>query len=607
MSNSGITLSSSMRTNLLNLQKTQALFDVTQEKLSTGKKVNSAVDNPSSFFTAQSLTTRAGALESLLDGMGQAVQTIKAADTSITSMKTLVEQATSLANSARDTANTAATKTGTVDLGPLGSPTEIAGVTAGHTFSIRTGAGDTITGTKNVSLTQTAKDLGFSAATANLAIKVGENNFVNVAIKSSDTVEQVAKNINDNAKLKGLVTASVVDGKFQIKSTDAKNAVSVQALLANGDATAHLTTALGLDTGKTVTVAAAGAATITGDSKTSTLNASGFVTGGNTLAQLGVSPTPAKLRITIGENVSELEFTAGTTVATLNTAIQNLNGIATSAHDDATGTTTITGDNGKAIKVEDVTGNLASTLGIKTSDYVKPATGGIQKLVDDINALSTDISAEVDKNGYLKISSLSGDNLVITDTANATGVKSTTAKSLGIDGLADNGTNVRKSYSEQFDAVLNQIDQIVQNADTSYKGVNLLNGDDLTVNFNENRTSSLLIKGSTLDTAGLGLNEARNEWKSSADIDRALADIDTASSRLETKASEFGQNLSIIQTREDFTENMINTLTTGADSLTLADMNEEAANLLALQVRQQLGTNALSLASQSQQGVLRLF
>ncbi|OPZ77990.1 MAG: flagellin [Alphaproteobacteria bacterium ADurb.Bin438] len=599
MSNSGITLTSSMRTNLLNLQKTQALFDVTQNKLSTGKKVNSAVDNPSSFFTAQSLSTRAGALEGLLDGMGQAVQTIKAADTSITSMKKLVEQATSLANSARDTSNTAATKTGTVDLGPLGAPTEVAGVNANDTFSIRLGAGDTITGTKNVSLTQTMEQISTAIPSTNtLAIKVGDNNFVKIVVLSADTVEALTKKINDNTKLKGLVTASVVDGKFQIKSTDAKNAITVQSLTGAGTANNTITTALGLDTGFSVKVVTAGTAVITGD-------AVAGLTSASTLSSLGISPTPAKIRVTVGENVTELELSAGATVANLDTALEAIDGIGSASI--ASTVFSVTGDAGKAIKIEDVTGNLASTLGIKTSDYVKPTTGGIQKLVDDINALSTDIKAEVDKNGYLKISSTTGDNIVITDTANATGVNGKAAASLGISGLADNGTNVRKSYSEQFDAVLNQIDQIVQNADTSYKGVNLLNGDDLTVNFNENRTSSLLIQGSTLDTAGLGLNEARNEWKSSADIDRALADIDTATSRLETKASELGQNLSIIQTREDFTENMINTLTTGADSLTLADMNEEAVNLLALQVRQQLGTNALSLASQSQQGVLRLF
>ena len=72
-----ISLTASMRSNLLSLQQTQSLMDTTQERLSTGKKVNSAIDNPSSYYTAQSLTNRASDLSSLLDSMGQAVQTFR--------------------------------------------------------------------------------------------------------------------------------------------------------------------------------------------------------------------------------------------------------------------------------------------------------------------------------------------------------------------------------------------------------------------------------------------------------------------------------------------------------------------------------------------------
>ena len=76
---------------------------------------------------------------------------------------------------------------------------------------------------------------------------------------------------------------------------------------------------------------------------------------------------------------------------------------------------------------------------------------------------------------------------------------------------------------------------------------------------------------------------------------------------LRSHASNFGSNLSIVQNRPDFTKAMINTLQTGADNLVLADTNEEAANMLALQTRQQLSSTALSLASQADQAVLRLF
>ena len=100
---SNISLTASMRSNLLSLQNTQSLMDITQERLSTGKKVNSAIDNPSSYYTAQSLTNRASDLSSLLDSMGQAIQTIKAADEGIEAITTFAQQAKAVAQSAADT------------------------------------------------------------------------------------------------------------------------------------------------------------------------------------------------------------------------------------------------------------------------------------------------------------------------------------------------------------------------------------------------------------------------------------------------------------------------------------------------------------------------
>ena len=100
-----ISLTASMRSNLLSLQNTQDLMDMTQERLSTGKKVNSAIDNPSSYYTAQSLTNRASDLSSLLDSMGQAIQTIQAADEGIEAITDFADQAKAVANSARDSSD----------------------------------------------------------------------------------------------------------------------------------------------------------------------------------------------------------------------------------------------------------------------------------------------------------------------------------------------------------------------------------------------------------------------------------------------------------------------------------------------------------------------
>ncbi len=97
-----ISLTASMRSNLLSLQKTNSLMDLTQERLSTGKKVNSAIDNPSSFYTARSLNNRANDLDALLDSMGQGIQTIKAATTAIETATSFLEQAKAVATQVLD-------------------------------------------------------------------------------------------------------------------------------------------------------------------------------------------------------------------------------------------------------------------------------------------------------------------------------------------------------------------------------------------------------------------------------------------------------------------------------------------------------------------------
>ena len=139
--------------------------------------------------------------------------------------------------------------------------------------------------------------------------------------------------------------------------------------------------------------------------------------------------------------------------------------------------------------------------------------------------------------------------------------------------------------------------------DASYNGINLLYGDNLKVVFNENGTSSLTITGVTYDATGLGLAPRHGTgFQADANVDTEISKLDTALSTLRTQASKFGSNLTTVQTRQDFTKNLVNTLQTGADNLVLADTNEEGANLLALQTRQQLSTTALSLVRAGRPG-----
>ena len=143
--------------------------------------------------------------------------------------------------------------------------------------------------------------------------------------------------------------------------------------------------------------------------------------------------------------------------------------------------------------------------------------------------------------------------------------------------------------------------------DAGYKGVNLLQENNLKVIFNEDRSSMIEIQGVDASSKGLGISQAQNNWQKDASIETSITHIEDAISKLRTMASDFGNNYSVVQSREEFTDNLINVLTEGADKLTLADMNEESANMLALQTRQQLAINSLSLASQAAQSVLKLF
>ena len=166
-------------------------------------------------------------------------------------------------------------------------------------------------------------------------------------------------------------------------------------------------------------------------------------------------------------------------------------------------------------------------------------------------------------------------------------------------------TTVRSSLATQFGAIKTQIDKLA--GDARFNGVNLLSGNNLTVTLNETGTSTVTITAVTYNASGLSINDANNNWGASADIALASTDLTAALTKLRSQAQSFGSNLSTVQIRQDFTKAMINTLQTGCDSLTLADSNQEGANLLALQTRQQLSTTALSLASQASQAVLRLF
>ena len=180
------------------------------------------------------------------------------------------------------------------------------------------------------------------------------------------------------------------------------------------------------------------------------------------------------------------------------------------------------------------------------------------------------------------------------------------AQSLASQAQQTSDTTVRASLATQFDSIRTQIDKLA--GDSGFNGINLLNGDNLTVTMNETATSTVTVTGVT-DTSngGLSINGSTNNWAAASDITAASTTLTAALTTLRSQAQTLSSSLSTVQIRQDFTKATINTLHAGSDALTLADSNQEGANLLALQTRQQLSTTALSLASQADQNVLRLF
>jgi flagellin len=185
------------------------------------------------------------------------------------------------------------------------------------------------------------------------------------------------------------------------------------------------------------------------------------------------------------------------------------------------------------------------------------------------------------------------------------------AQSLVSQAQQSTDTAVQATLSSQYTALLTQIGQLA--GDSGFNGINLLAGDDLTVTLNETASSTTTVNGidytdATASGSGqLAIANAANNWADSAAIDAASADLTTALTTLRSESQTLGSSLSVVQIRQDFTKATISTLQNGSDALTLADSNQEGANLLALQTRQQLSTTALSLASQADQNVLRLF
>ncbi len=345
-----------------------------------------------------------------------------------------------------------------------------------------------------------------------------------------------------------------------------------------------------------------------------------------------------RMTLTFGTGLGEIQ-----SLAELNAALANLSGGAASV--DSRGEINITSDKAQdSIVIGGTTDALASfglvagetnnllttTTGIEQGDQLNIQVGtntlltitfgsGVgqvdtyEELEDALNNLAGGTASIDSATGAITVKATNGaDTITITSNDITSTADDAVTEAFGLTNsttpvdpvVVDN--SIRTELETQFNTLIDQINDIAE--DASYNGINLLNGNDLNVLFNEDGSSKLEIKGVTFDAAGLGLNAiTAGYFQTDANVESTLDALQAATDLLRGQSSTFGSNLTVVESRQDFTKNMINTLETGAANLTLADSNEEAANLLALQTRQQLSTTALSLASEADQNVLRLF
>jgi flagellin len=494
---SNITLSAGVRSNLLNLQSTAALKDLTQGRLSTGKKVNSALDNPSNFFTAASLSSRSSDLLNLLDGISNGIQTLKAADNGIKSITSSIE---SLQATVRQARQDKSFKNASFEI-------DATAIAAGTTPQLKISGGA-------VGATSVDIDLQNAAVTAvtGVAATLSGTGGTDLSVADPDL--------------------SALDGET-ITLTAGTNTVSYTFTASASGQKAALEAAL---------------------------SASGFSATG----------------VAGGLDISRADG-ANVTLTTSDAAVDAVIGL---------------GD-----------GDV-STDGVTAVTGVAASSKSVDQIVDLINnnsGLTNKVRASNDS-GKLRIENLSTVEL------NIDGFNSTSQKFDGTGtGKKVGGNEVRQNLVTQFNDVRDQLNKLAD--DSSFNGINLLRGDKLKLNFNETSTSSITIQSKNangINTTTLEITAATtSEFGSDDSLDARLEQLADALTTLRSESSAFGSKLSIVQNRQDFTKALTNTLQVGADNLTLADTNEEGANLLALNTRQQLQTTSLSFASQADQAVLQ--
>ena len=634
-----------MRSNLISLQNISKLQDQTQLRLSTGLKVNSAIDNPSSYYAAQSLSNRAGDLRSLLDSMGQGIQTIKAANEGIETAGELLDQMTAVSEQA--------------------STGGLSKVPEKEYFANKVGS--------NGAVVSTADELRAAISAGKKTICVyGQIDLGDISTAGGLTLKENQKlvgveyfgNYSDGEGFSGISATATVDKNLIYIGTD--NCL-VSDLSINYDNTAETNTSytILLNGAKiTADLQNLDIKSSFSDNNTSTKAVIVIQNGTNVNLQNNIKieisginghgiyvTTSSSVNIVSGAQVNiltskqngtgifgtinskiDMQLGAQVNIQTLGQSGRGIYVYGNSVANIAGNLQILTtGTNAYGICISSPSGNQINILataqiyldtgssaaffsyitdgtnGANVINFAKGAKIGFEK--DGAKSwyqVNDDYKDETDTTGNHTITA---DNFATTVTT--AGVSS--AWQTPTDIIAQEQAELAQKaaeeqarladYQNQYNSILSQYDMLIK--DSSYKGINLLETGHIRINFNEDKSSNVLVEGVDVTSENLGLQSA--EWLTQDEVQVSLEQITNAKNVLRSAASQLGNYYSIITTREDFTNNLINVLEEGADKLTLADMNEETANMLALQTRQSLAVNSLSLASQASQAILKLF
>ena len=543
-----IALSLASRGSLLAIQAGQEMQARTTARLATGLKVNTALDNPTSFFTARGLTARAGDMENLLDGIANARKTIEAADNGLKAMKRTLEQARAVLNE-----------------------------------SIKAGAGDGLGTSARIDSYVNVADIrgrnirGAGANDQRLTISVGKEASTTFVYGTDGTT---VGDVYDH------FMAEFEAGRSPIEPYWIDNTPGTVAEGGNG-----------VDDYNSIGFRAQGEvvmfATTDEYEANNVVTRLGLYRGPNYTGDQGIGSalTGWKEGLSRDDSLLTGELAPFFTDTRWYSDLVDHGGL---------------NNNGPRYMVK-----FRAQAGADLDPGANGNIGGptLGHLIDGFNAANDqgkfDFRAGLTDKGQFQLVATSDEARLRLPS----GGSQHHALGLGwgegdLVPAATRTAEVVPAY-DKFEGVIDQLEDLSN--DASYNGRNLLDYDELSVSLNE-RGSTLDITGTRLDLQSLGLGDILEaDFVSLRTMELVGRRLDAAEAKIEAVSKQYSAALATLEVRENFTKQLTNVLRGGAANLTQADANEEGANLLAINTRLQLSSNSLSLATQADQAVLRLF